>query len=426
MGLSSSRGGHRDVIEVPLESQIPEHDQRSLMTSTSLPLAPEAATSLSLTAGGPSFRLERRLGLEVPVWRRIAVFLALTWGVVVGLAIVDLLLRPGVSLPALSKLGAHTRLLVGIPLLVVAERLLERRVAHATRRLVSRRVLAEESLEAWRRVVSRIERWRDTPTFEIVLAAFVLGVTAAGLAHVVPSGFLRWFAPTLHAQPGPEVMRSASLWWFLLVSQPLFWFLLLRWLWHWSLWTFALARLSRLKLHLQASHPDRAGGIGFLQEILDAVAPVVLCVAATLVATFADEIEATGARAATFSPYLLGVVALSLLVGLAPFAVLTPSLFRAKRKGQVAYSWLARGYIEDFEEKWVKRAPTEGALGTPDLQSLADLGNSFEVIDQMRLTVFSRQAALRLLLVAALPALPLVLSRVPATELVRRLLELAL
>ena len=47
---------------------------------------------------------------------------------------------------------------------------------------------------------------------------------------------------------------------------------------------------------------------------------------------------------------------------------------------------LAQRYAREFDSKWLRgeRDPAEPFIGSADIQSLADLGNSFEVIKTMR------------------------------------------
>lgn len=58
-----------------------------------------------------------------------------------------------------------------------------------------------------------------------------------------------------------------------------------------------------------------------------------------------------------------------------------PRMARARRKGLADYGLLAQRYVERFDQKWVHEVhPSEELLGTGDIQSLADLGNSYQVL----------------------------------------------
>ena len=63
---------------------------------------------------------------------------------------------------------------------------------------------------------------------------------------------------------------------------------------------------------------------------------------------------------------------------------------------------------------------------TPLYQSLADLGNAYNVVEGLRLAPLSYVAVLRLAAVTLAPVAPLLLTMVPLNELVLRLFSFAL
>ena len=73
---------------------------------------------------------------------------------------------------------------------------------------------------------------------------------------------------------------------------------------------------------------------------------------------------------------------------------------------------LASRYSGEFEGKWFREdAPVEGELlGSGDIQSLADLGNSFSIVQEMRLVPFGWRDVTRLAAITLAPFLPLLLT----------------
>ena len=61
-------------------------------------------------------------------------------------------------------------------------------------------------------------------------------------------------------------------------------------------------------------------------------------------------------------------------------------------------------------------------MGNADIQSLADLGNSFEVVRTMRLAPITKEAILQLAAATLAPVVPLALTMMPLEELLKRLL----
>jgi len=108
---------------------------------------------------------------------------------------------------------------------------------------------------------------------------------------------------------------------------------------------------------------------------------------------------------------------------LAPFLVFAPQLASAKRTGLREYGTLAERYVREFDAKWLRGGapPTEGLIGSADLQSLADLGNSFEVVRTMRAALMTRDAIIQLAVATLLPLAPLLLTIMPLEELLKKL-----
>jgi hypothetical protein len=103
----------------------------------------------------------------------------------------------------------------------------------------------------------------------------------------------------------------------------------------------------------------------------------------------------------------------------------TPKLAAAKRKGLGEYGRFASSYVEEFEKKWVVRDPSadDELLGTGDIQSLADLGNSYALVRDMRAVPFDMQDIVRLAAVTALPLLPLGLTIFSFEQMVTPILK---
>ena len=85
---------------------------------------------------------------------------------------------------------------------------------------------------------------------------------------------------------------------------------------------------------------------------------------------------------------------------------------------------MAQDYAREFNRKWLHGgAPADEPLvGSADIQSLADLGNSFEVVKGMRLVPFTLQTVVQLAVVTVVPVIPLMLTMISLEQLLERLL----
>jgi hypothetical protein len=203
------------------------------------------------------------------------------------------------------------------------------------------------------------------------------------------------------------------------VSLPVFRFLIGRWTWRLLVWVVLLWRLSRMHLQLLPTHPDNAGGLGGLGVAHVDLAPVIFGFSAMIAATFAEQIKFGVAPLESFA-----VPATALVVGLTaaavlPLCVFSRRLLEVKQHGLVDYGSLATGYVRGFNDKWLRGgAGDEPLLGSADIQSLADLGNSFANIRNMQLVPISWSQITTLAVAAGLPILPLVLFAVPLDQIV--------
>ena len=142
-----------------------------------------------------------------------------------------------------------------------------------------------------------------------------------------------------------------------------------------------------------------------------------------LAGLIANRIFFLGASLTDFKVEIAVVVVFVVAALLGPLLVFTFQLAQAKRTGLREYGTLAERYVREFDAKWVRgSAPVDEPLvGSADIQSLADLGNSYEVVRTMRLAPITRDAVLRLGAATLVPIVPLLLTMMPLEELVKTL-----
>ena len=83
----------------------------------------------------------------------------------------------------------------------------------------------------------------------------------------------------------------------------------------------------------------------------------------------------------------------------------SPHLARTKRMDLAEYGGLAQRYVCEFDQKWLRGgAPADEPLvGSADIQSLADLGNSFEILKGMKPVPFGKDTLLQLAVISLAP-----------------------
>jgi AcrR family transcriptional regulator len=257
---------------------------------------------------------------------------------------------------------------------------------------------------------------------EVLLIAFVYGV---GIL-IVWRQYTTLDTATWYATPSAE---GSKLWfaglWYGYVSLPLFQFLLLRWYFRIFIWIRFLWQVSRIDLSLVPTHPDRVGGLGFLSNTVFAFNLLAVAHGALLAGNLANRIFYLGAALPEYKIEIAVVVIFLLCVVLGPLLLFAPQLAQAKRTGLREYGTLAERYVREFDAKWLRGgAPADELLvGSADIQSLADLGNSFEVVRTMQIAPITRDAILRLVAATLVPIVPLLLTMMPLEELLKKLLS---
>lgn len=357
------------------------------MASTTQSVDTASLSELSLTQGGPLFWLETRLKLFDPKRlhpRLVLVLVVVTWLPLVVLALAQRVTE-GHWDPLLLRTEAHVRLLVSLPLFLFGELLLEHRVRKLTRYLARGAFISSPALGVWHATLSRVRQLRDARAPEWGLLGAVYGMSWLAYMGWLPAWVLRWLAPTIHQVGAGFRDATPAVWWYLLVSQPLFLFVLLRWFGRWLLFTSLMWRLSSLQPRTQAGHADSVGGLGFLNSPLYALRFVAAGTAFAIMSVWLDEITRSKAQPAIFAHDLVIFLTLSVLLAVLPYTPFTRLLVRARLRGRQTYSALVDHYLERFEKRWL--GPTENQesmLGHPDFSGLADLGTSFKVVDDMR------------------------------------------
>jgi hypothetical protein len=379
----------------------------------------------SLVLGGPLYQMLRRAHLTGPTLellrRQVVLSVLVCWVPLAVLSLAQAHFLSGAKLSFFRDIETHVRFLVSLPVLILAEMLVHERIWPVVKRLVERRVVSPEELPKFYAAINSAMRMRSSVIVEIALLVFVYTVGIWIWRHNNALEVASWYASPQDGQ----MHFSMAGYWFEFVSVPVFQFILLRWYIRILIWFCFLFRVSRLNLHLLPAHPDRVGGLGFLGRSTIAFAPLLFAQGALLSGQIASRIFYNGQSLLAFKLTILGFVIFLVVAVLAPLFSFTPQLARARREGFAEYGALASSYVTDFDQKWLRRAVNEEQLlGTGDIQSLADLGNSFAVVREMRTVPFVTDDVVRLLVITIVPFVPLLLTIMPLDQLVTQAIKM--
>ena len=373
----------------------------------------------SLVLGGPLYQIFRRTHLTGPALellrRRIVFFCLLCWVPLAVLSAVEGHLLGGGKFSFLHDIETHVRFLISLPVLLLAEITVHRRIRSAVKDFIDRHIVSLEELPKFHVAIDSAIRMRNSVIAEVVLLVLVFTGGIWIWRNEVALDVASWYA----SPRGGQMHLTWAGSWFAFVSVPLFQFILLRWYMRVLIWFLFLLRVSHLRLQLLPANPDQAGGIGFLGRSTIAFAPFLFAQGALLAGQIASRIFYTGQSLLSFKLTILGFVCFFVAVILAPLLVFTPQLWDAKLDGLAKFGSFAEEYVMDFGQKWLPRkANGEQLLGSADIQSLADLGNSYAVVREMRAVPFATEDVVWLLVASVVPMLPLLLTIMPLDQLV--------
>jgi hypothetical protein len=300
-----------------------------------------------------------------------------------------------------------------LPLLLYAERLLDTTVRSSVKSMYAGDFFDHATLD---RILARATALRNARSVELGLLVVALIGGQLALWRVVGSAGWIHGGEQIGAWSFPRV-------WYALVALPLVQFVMFRWMWHWLIWAWVLFRISRQPLKLLATHPDYACGLAALARPMTAFSGFLLALGALVASAWATQVVRTTTTSRTLLPMLATFLVAGILIAILPLTPLSKHLFRARRATLAAYGDFARRYNLQFHAKWITPAThlEANALGSPDIQSLNDLAESYQIATKTRMFVFGPRHVLGVWAAGLAPMVPIFVSELTVEQVLRRI-----
>ncbi len=313
--------------------------------------------------------------------------LLLTWIPLLVLTIkAGTALGNSVRIPLLRDYSLYGRLIVAVPILILAEVVIDPGIRRVTSTFRSSGIVKGVDLPAYRLILAKVERLRDSGWAEAILflsacLPFFLFVEEESLSSTVTT----WY----HTPAG----FSPAGWWYLLVSTPIGRFILYRWLWRYALWCTLLYRIAKLDLNMMPTHPDEMGGLGFVVRAQEHFGVLATALGSVLAGVMVNSILYLGDTLKSTRTQILGFIVLAILFVLGPLLALSQRLASVRRRGLAEYGQLARTLTEDFDSRWIRgrRGEEEALIRSPDPSALADYSTCFNTIRNMQFIPITRE-----------------------------------
>jgi len=135
----------------------------------------------SLVLGGPVYQLFRRWHLSGEAFelaaRRIILISLFAWVPLLLLSVIAEEFWGGTAaVPFLTDVEVHVRFLVAMPLLIVAELVVHRRMRLVVRQFLDRRLIPDDAMQRFDEAIASVMRLRNSTFVKLLLIAIVYGL----------------------------------------------------------------------------------------------------------------------------------------------------------------------------------------------------------------------------------------------------------
>jgi len=350
-------------------------------------------------------RLKLRVISNESVLKKILFFSALTW---LPLLIISLIqntaVNPEITLPFLKDYESYGRFLIAIPAIFIAEKFINYQTSNSLVHFVESGIISENNVGEYELLLNKYRKLIESKSLQVVI--FIISTLNIFLVKTF-WGSLTDFTSWKYDAVNDSI--TAAGYWYMIISLPLLKYLIFRLFCRFLLWSWFLWKISKMDLNLFAIDPDKSGGLGFLGIVQSSFGFLGFAQAAIASAEVANIVIYSGVPIEDYR-FSLFVIPVVVIIYLSPLLYFSRKLGKLKLEGIMIYSTLTHKYSRLFEDKWIRGNninDDESILGSGDIQSLADIGTTYEVVENIRIFPINLNIFLFMLVMVALPFIPL-------------------
>jgi len=317
----------------------------------------------------------------------------------------------------LQHYGVHVRCLLSIPLLILAEAEMHNAAKRMASQFVSSGVVGPRQRAGFNRAIDDVRRLRDGTLLWVLVfgAAIAWSVADQPAQH---DDALAW------AVNADGTLGFGGLW-SAYVVRPIFLALVMGWLWRMVLVAYWFWRVGRLDLSLVPTHPDRTGGLAFVEKLPGAFAMVAFALSAVVSSRWAHEILYHDATLQSFKLTAAALVVVWSLFVLLPLFALAPALMAARGRAIPAYSALVGEQGRLVHRRWILREAIDDTpiLDAPEIGPVADAAAMYDAVKRMRVVPVGKGAIVKILVPIVLPMIVVAALQIPLKDLLLKLVK---
>ena len=377
----------------------------------------------SMSESGPVHHALAKMYPDKNKKKSVLLFLGITWLPLVIINAFEGTLFTGGQQSFLADVAMHVRLLVGLPMLLLIGAGIDKKVTDVEKYFSETLMKEKEQQFVFAKILKGTKKLANSAIAEIILLLILIAVTISvghgGLFNAEQGGTESW---KLAVNEGNQVLSYAGRW-ANFISIPVYQFLILRWLWRYIIWAILLFRLSLTRLSLQATHPDKAGGLGIIllaQKYFNLIfIAISIVISGELIARLIKDPDAFPGIRSDGIAYIL----ICLILVLLPPVFFARKLINTKEEGLLKLSKLGTSLSNQFEEEWINDLPVENKttnakVSTSDLQ---DYDTIYVSLEELRLVPFTARDVIAMAIPLFIPYIPILFVHFSIGELLQKL-----
>ena len=381
-------------------------------------------SEFSITRGGLLYRLLIKIGIIRPEKKSAGAQILFF----IGLCYLPLLLLSlwegyhwdsGIDVPFLKEFATAIRFLLVIPLLIIAEAIVDKRVKLTLGQFERSGMITSENRAKFESSKIQADQWTESIWADVVIILLIV-------LNLLIKNKINTLDLTTWAFPYAEDPYRHSLAgnWAAFVSFPVFQFILWRWIWRWVIWSRMLRMISRADLSIIPTHPDRSGGLGFLGEPPMPFSIFTLGLSLLFSGILAERVIFQGLFLQDHYGVIILFALICILINLLPLHSFIQPLNAARIKGIYTYHALIARHHRAFDRKWIrdKDKAQEEILGSPDASSAADIQAVYEAVKKMTVFPFDLKTMAATLGIVLFPLLFVFALQIPLAEVLKKLI----
>src|SRR5262249_19071022 len=157
-------------------------------------------------------------------------------------------------------------------------------------------------------------------------------------------------------------------------------------------------------LELVPSHPDRACGLGFVEQIPSCFSLIALAASAVVASRWAHEVMYHGVHVDSLRLPAIALLVVNVLLFTGPLIAFVPKLAAFKRKALLDYGTLVGEQGRLVQRRWVERDASvgdEALLSAPEIGPVADALSLYGAVAEARVFLVGKRALLSIALPTA-------------------------